>query len=297
MPPKGKLAGGRPRRPEELGQAGRPLARVVADDPGAGEGADGPALGVPARCANPPVSARLRPEAGRGRRSTGSSSRGSTRPGSSPRRRADRRTLIRRWSFDLIGLPPTPEEVAAFEADTVARRLREGRRPAAGVARTTASAGGGTGSTWPATPTPRATSSSRTRTIPGPTPTATTSSASFNEDLPYDRFVVEQIAADRLPPGRRQAGPRRLGFLTVGGRFMNNVHDILDDRIDVVTRGLLGLTVTCARCHDHKFDPIPTADYYSLYGVFASLGRAERRRRCSSRRRRPTQYRDVRPRS
>src|SRR5262249_40507094 len=61
-----------------------------------------------------------------------------------------------------------------------------------------------------------------------------------------------------------------LGFLTVGGHFMSNPHDIIDDRIDVVARGLLGLTVTCARCHDHKFDPIPTKDYYSLYGVFAS---------------------------
>jgi hypothetical protein len=61
-----------------------------------------------------------------------------------------------------------------------------------------------------------------------------------------------------------------MGFLTLGNRFMNNQQDIIDDRIDVVTRGLLGLTVTCARCHDHKFDPIPTADYYSLYGVFAS---------------------------
>src|SRR5256886_4793896 len=61
-----------------------------------------------------------------------------------------------------------------------------------------------------------------------------------------------------------------MGFLTLGRRFLNNQHDIIDDRIDVVTRGLLGLTVTCARCHDHKFDPIPQKDYYSLYGVFAS---------------------------
>jgi hypothetical protein len=61
-----------------------------------------------------------------------------------------------------------------------------------------------------------------------------------------------------------------MGFLTLGGRFMNNLHDVLDDRIDVVSRGLLGLTATCARCHDHKFDPIPQADYYSLYGVFRS---------------------------
>src|SRR6516162_1347215 len=61
-----------------------------------------------------------------------------------------------------------------------------------------------------------------------------------------------------------------LGFLTLGRRFLNNQNDIIDDRIDVVTRGTLGLTVTCARCHDHKFDPISTKDYYALHGVFAS---------------------------
>ena len=61
-----------------------------------------------------------------------------------------------------------------------------------------------------------------------------------------------------------------MGFLTVGRRFLLDQNEIIDDRIDVVSRGLLGLTVTCARCHDHKFDPIPTDDYYSLYGVFAS---------------------------
>src|SRR5205807_680037 len=95
-------------------------------------------------------------------------------------------------------------------------------------------------------------------------------SEAFNRDLPCDQFVREQLAADRLPLGGDRRPLRALGFLTAGGRFMNNVHDILDDRIDVVSRGLLGLTVTCARCHDHKFDPIPTKDYYSLYGVFAS---------------------------
>ena len=59
-----------------------------------------------------------------------------------------------------------------------------------------------------------------------------------------------------------------MGFLTLGRLFDNNPHDIYDDQIDTVTRGLLGLTVACARCHDHKYDAIPTADYYSLYGVF-----------------------------
>src|SRR3712207_6703183 len=59
-----------------------------------------------------------------------------------------------------------------------------------------------------------------------------------------------------------------MGFLTVGRRFLNNEADIIDDRIDVVTRGTMALTVTCARCHDHKYDPVPIEDYYSLYGVF-----------------------------
>src|SRR6185437_5510441 len=66
-----------------------------------------------------------------------------------------------------------------------------------------------------------------------------------------------------------------MGFLTLGRRFLNNQPDIIDDRIDVVSRGLMGLTVTCARCHDHKYDPIPTKDYYSLYGIFASSGEPE----------------------
>ena len=61
-----------------------------------------------------------------------------------------------------------------------------------------------------------------------------------------------------------------MGFLTVGRRFLGNPHDIIDDRLDVLTRGTMALTVTCARCHDHKYDPIPTKDYYSLYGVLAS---------------------------
>jgi hypothetical protein len=92
----------------------------------------------------------------------------------------------------------------------------------------------------------------------------------LNEDLPYDQFLTQQIAADLLPLGDDKRPLAALGFLTLGRRFLNSQPDIIDDRIDVVTRGTMGLTVTCARCHDHKFDPIPTKDYYSLYGVFAS---------------------------
>ncbi len=191
--------------------------------------------------------------------------------GLSPSSRADRRTLIRRAYLDLIGLPPTPEEVDAFAADAspdawekVIDRLlssphygeRWGRHWL-DVARYADTKDGvlmyGDDRVRPYAYT------YRDYVI-----------RAFNEDLPFDRFVHEQLAADLIEP---KVEPRRLaamGFLTLGRMFDNNVHDILDDRIDTVSRGLFGLTVSCARCHDHKYDPIPTADYYSLYGVFAS---------------------------
>ena len=94
---------------------------------------------------------------------------------------------------------------------------------------------------------------------------------SLNGDLPFDRFLVEQIAADRLPRDDETHSLPALGFLTLGGRFMNNFHDVIDDRIDVVSRGLMGLTIGCARCHDHKYDPISSQDYYALYGSLRQL--------------------------
>ncbi|MBI3876908.1 MAG: DUF1553 domain-containing protein, partial [Verrucomicrobia bacterium] len=92
----------------------------------------------------------------------------------------------------------------------------------------------------------------------------------FNDDKPFTQFIVEQIAADLVPKLSDRTALAALGFVTLGDRFMNNQNDIINDRIDVVTKGFLGLTVACARCHDHKFDPIPMKDYYSLRGVFAS---------------------------
>lgn len=95
----------------------------------------------------------------------------------------------------------------------------------------------------------------------------------LNDDMPYDRFLLLQIAADQVVSDN-SPDLAAMGFLTLGRRFLGVTHDIIDDRIDVVTRGTMGLTVACARCHDHKFDPIPTRDYYALYGVFQSSAEA-----------------------
>ena len=93
---------------------------------------------------------------------------------------------------------------------------------------------------------------------------------SFNEDKPYNEFIMLHLAADKmeLKDKRDLAG---LGFLTTGERFLNKRHEIINDQIDVTTQGFLAMTVACSRCHDHKFDPIPTADYYSMFGIFDSI--------------------------
>ena len=93
---------------------------------------------------------------------------------------------------------------------------------------------------------------------------------SFNKDLPFDQFAMYQLAADRMDPGPENRNFHAMGFLTLGRRFLNSENDIADDRIDVATRGLLGLSVTCARCHDHKFDAIGMDDYYSLHAAMVS---------------------------
>jgi cytochrome c553 len=93
---------------------------------------------------------------------------------------------------------------------------------------------------------------------------------SLAADMPYDRFVTLQLAADLVEPPVDRRDLAALGFLTVGRTFKGSEHDIIDDCIDLVTRGLMGLTVSCARCHDHKYEPVGTADYYALHGIFAS---------------------------
>jgi len=184
---------------------------------------------------------------------------------------ADRRTLIRRATYDLTGLPPTPEEVQAFVDDTSPDAF------AKVVDRLLASPQYGErwGRIWLDTARYADTKGDIKQNQDVPLyPYAWTYRdyvvKSFNDDKPYNRFVLEQLAADKLPAGKDSSQLAALGFLTLGPRFNDNKNDIINDRIDVVCKGFLGLTVTCARCHDHKFDPIPTQDYYSLRGIFDS---------------------------
>jgi mono/diheme cytochrome c family protein len=182
---------------------------------------------------------------------------------------AGRRTLIRRVTFDLTGLPPTPAEVEEFVNDKTPDaypRL---------VERLLASPAYGErwGRHWLDIARYSDTKGyvfTEERRYPNSFTYRDYVIRAFNEDKPYDQFLVDQLAADRLSPGEDNSALAALGFLTLGRRFLNNQQDIIDDRIDVTMRGLQGLTVACARCHDHKFDPIPTRDYYSLYGIFAS---------------------------
>ncbi|HND51608.1 MAG TPA: PSD1 and planctomycete cytochrome C domain-containing protein, partial [Pirellulaceae bacterium] len=201
---------------------------------------------------------------------------------------ADKTTLLRRITFDLTGLPPTPAEAQAFFSDSSPQayeklidRLLESPHYGERWARywlDVARYADTTGET--------ANQRRETRYLYAYTYRDYVI-RSFNEDKPFNQFVLEQLAADRLvadaaaaPTSELMNEPVRdtrlaaLGFLTIGKRF-NNPDDVIDDRIDVVSRGLLGLTVSCARCHNHKFDPIPTEDYYSWHGVFASTEEPE----------------------
>ena len=182
---------------------------------------------------------------------------------------ADRRSLIRRASFDLLGLPPTRSEIVDFENDDspdAFERLLD---------RLLASPQYGErwGRFWLDVSRYADTKGyvfTEDRNYPFAYTYRDWVVRALNEDVPYDQFLVRQLAADLLPEPERTANLPALGFLTLGRRFLNNINDIIDDRIDVVCRGTMGLTVGCARCHDHKYDPIPAADYYSLYGVFRS---------------------------
>jgi hypothetical protein len=194
--------------------------------------------------------------------------------GLSPSPPADPRTLLRRIHYDLIGLPPSPEEVAAFQKAAIGN-------PQSAIENVidhllaSPHYGERWGRHWLDVARYADTKDGvlmfgDDRVRPYAYTYRDYVIKAFNEDLPFDRFIHEQLAADQIEPKVESWRLAAMGFLTLGRMFDNNIHDVLDDRIDVVTRGFLGLTVSCARCHDHKYDPIPTADYYSLYGVFAS---------------------------
>jgi cytochrome c553 len=188
---------------------------------------------------------------------------------------ASRRTLIRRATFDLTGLPPTPEEIDAFLRDErpdafarVVDRLlasphygeRWGRHwlDVARYAETTAN---------DANAVMRYAWRYRDYVV-----------GAFNADKPFDQFVLEQLSGDLLPrTGDPHIDAERViatGFLMIGPKALAEADiegsrmDIVDDQIDTTGRALLGLTISCSRCHDHKFDPIPAVDYYSLAGIF-----------------------------
>ncbi|WP_207394662.1 PSD1 and planctomycete cytochrome C domain-containing protein [Bremerella alba] len=189
--------------------------------------------------------------------------------GIAPSEQADRRILIRRATFDLTGLPPTAEEVAAFVNDKDANAFEKV------IDRLLASDQYGVkwGRIWldvaRYSDTRGYLNDGQDRRFPYAHAYRDYVIDAFNRDTPYDEFIKEQIAADYFAEegDRRLAG---LGLIRIGRQFLKR-QDTIDDRIDVVTRGVLGLTVACARCHDHKYDAISTADYYGLYGIFDQL--------------------------
>lgn len=203
--------------------------------------------------------------------------------GLQPAEVADKRTLIRRATFDLIGIPPSSEEVAEFLADSepdafarVIDRLlaspRYGERwgrhwldvarygDSNGLDENLAQANAFRYRDWVI--------------------------SAFNRDLPFDEFVREQIAGDLLPPAGDPNDPivaaqqndrvTATGFLVIGAKMLAEDDplkmqmDIVDEQVDTIGKAFMGLTLGCARCHDHKYDPVPMADYYSLAGIFKS---------------------------
>ncbi|HYE21424.1 MAG TPA: PSD1 and planctomycete cytochrome C domain-containing protein [Tepidisphaeraceae bacterium] len=186
---------------------------------------------------------------------------------------ADKRTLIRRATFDLTGLPPTPAEVDAFLADESPTAF------ASVVDRLLASKAYGErwGRHW-LDLVRYADTAGCNADVPVPDAWRYRNYVidSFNADKPYDRFIREQLAGDLLPADSEEQRHQQIiatGYLPISRRFSSvaeEFHLTLDDTLDNFSKAFLGLTLSCSRCHDHKFDPIPQADYYALYGIFQS---------------------------
>jgi hypothetical protein len=193
--------------------------------------------------------------------------------------RASKLALIRRATYDLIGLPPSPEEIDAFVKDNSSQAFEKV------VDRLLASQQYGErwGRHW-LDVVRYADTAGDNADFPVPSMYRYRNwvIAAFNSDKPYDQFLREQIAGDLLAAGAKdkedwQQKIIATGYLANSRRFgsrANEFHLTIDDTVDNLGKGILGLTVGCARCHDHKFDPIPTTDYYALYGIFKSTNYA-----------------------
>ncbi len=195
----------------------------------------------------------------------------------SPAPEVDKQLFLRRVTFDLTGLPPSPVEVDAFLADTspqaretvVDRLLRSPHY------------GERWGRHWlDLVRYAESTANDANAVMPYAWRYRNYVIDAFNSDLPYDQFLIEQLAGDLLPPTESIAVNTRrtiaTGYLMIGPKALAETDkeqsrlDIVDDQIDVTGRAMLGLTLACARCHDHKFDAIRTSDYYALAGIFRS---------------------------
>ena len=189
--------------------------------------------------------------------------------GLAPNPRAAREILIRRLYFDLTGLPPTAAAIKEFansdRPDAYPRLVDQ--------LLATPDFGERFGRHWldvsRYADTIGYALAGRERRLKGSERFRDWTIRAFASDMPYDMMLRHQLAGDRTDPKNERGNLDAMGFLTLGRKFLNPF-DTIDDRIDVITRGLLGLTVSCARCHDHKFDPIPTSDYYSLGGIIFS---------------------------
>ena len=189
-----------------------------------------------------------------------------------PAAQSPKEALLRRAYFDLIGLPPSPKEIEAFVRDP---------NPDEAYARVIDKllADPAHGERWARHWLDTARYSDTTGFVGNNRFEDFRYAYAYsyrdwvinaiNRDMPYDQFIINQLAADKVPENSKE-NLAALGFLTVGQRFAQK-DDIINDRIDVIGRGMLGLTISCARCHDHKFDPVTAADYYALRGVFDSI--------------------------
>ncbi len=203
--------------------------------------------------------------------------------GMKPNTPAEKTTLIRRIYFDLIGLPPTVREVQDFLND----QSPDAYAKVVDHLLNSAQYGEHWARYWLDVARYSDTKGDAPRQDDLRYPHAWTYRDwvinAFNVDMPYNQFILSQLAGDAVQAAvEKQAKAKgqpapdyrwhsaALGFLTLGNQFNGRRGDIVDDQIDVTSKAFLGLTVSCARCHDHKFDPIPTKDYYSLYGVFAN---------------------------